>query len=389
MKSEKKITDNPLFRFVTVILIPAVILAVVQFGVSNYYTTVFILFMINLILAAGLNLTNGITGIFSLGMAVFMGIGAYVSSLLTLEPQMKGVRIMGIPKWLAELHMPLLPAVIIAGIIAMALAAGVGFVILRAKGHYLAVITLGLVIVIKNLLDNLTAITNGAKGISGMEPYSTLPVVTFAALLILFVLYRIQQSAFGRSMRALRDDENAAVSLGISYLKIRLMSFMISAFIGAVGGALWAHMMRAIAPSMFYFDETFNILEISVIGGMSTLSGAVPGAMIMTFLPQILSGFETGFTLFGLQVPQITGMSSMITSILFILVITIRKGGVIRSSEYIVTALFDPGTWTGLVKRETYLDLGQLARAMAGGFAEKIRSYCRKKKNQESKPEFR
>ncbi|MBQ9060471.1 MAG: branched-chain amino acid ABC transporter permease [Firmicutes bacterium] len=382
MKEEKRITDNSLFRFVTVILIPAVILAVVQFGVSSYYTTVFILFMINLILAAGLNLTNGITGIFSLGMAVFMGIGAYVSSLLTLEPEMKQVRIMGIPQWLAQLHMPLLPAVIIAGIIAMALAAGVGFVILRAKGHYLAVITLGLVIVIKNLLDNLTDITNGAKGISGMQQYSTLPVVTLAALLILFVLYRIQRSTFGRSMRALRDDESAAVSLGINYLKIRLMSFMISAFIGAVGGALWAHMMRAIAPSMFYFDETFNILEISVIGGMSTLSGAVPGAMIMTFLPQVLSGFETGFTLFGLQIPQITGMSSMITSILFILVITIRKGGVIRSSEYIVTALFDPGTWTGLVKKETYLDLGRLAGDLAGRSAEKIRSYFSKENYQ-------
>ncbi|MBQ9015221.1 MAG: branched-chain amino acid ABC transporter permease [Firmicutes bacterium] len=366
MNESRKLTDNSLFRFVTVILIPAAILAGVQFGVSTYYATVFILFMINLILAAGLNLTNGITGIFSLGMAVFMGIGAYVSSLLSLPPEVKRVRIMDIPGWLADLQMPFLFAVIIAGIVAMIVAAIVGFVILRAKGHYLAVITLGLVIVIKNLLDNITNITNGAKGISGMEQYSTLPVVTFTALLILFLLYRMQHSAFGRSMRALRDDESAAVSLGISYLRIRLMSFMISAFIGAVGGALWAHMMRAIAPSMFYFDETFNILEISVIGGMSTLSGAVPGALIMTFLPQVLSGFETGFSLFGLQIPQITGLSAMITSILFILVITIRKGGVIRSSEFIVSSLFDAKTWTGLGKKETYQEIGYFIRKGLG-----------------------
>lgn len=359
---DKKITDNSLFRFITVILIPFIILVSIYNGLSSYYSSVFILFFINVILAAGLNLTNGITGIFSLGMAVFMGIGAYASSLLSLPAEVKEARIVDIPGWLAAIQLPFWLALIVSGIIAMVIAAFIGFVILRAKGHYLAVITLGLVVVIKNLLDNITNITNGAKGISGMEQYSTFPAVIIAALVIMFFLYRLKKSAYGRSMQALRDDEDAAASLGINYLKIRLMSFIISAFIGAAGGALWAHMMRAIAPSMFYFDETFSILEMSVIGGMSTLSGAIPGAAILTFLPQLLAGFETGFTFMGIYIPQITGLSAMVTSVLFILVITIRKGGIIRSSEFIAASLFEASTYKGLFDRKTYHEFIQIIK---------------------------
>lgn len=373
---EKKITDNSLFRFITVILIPLVILIAVNQGLSSYYSSIFILFFINVILAVGLNLTNGITGIFSLGMAVFMGIGAYVSSLLTLSADVKVARIVDIPEWLANIQMPFGLALIVAGLVAMVIAAFIGFIILRAKGHYLAVITLGMVIVIKNLLDNITNITNGAKGISGMENYSTLAVVVIIALIIMYFLYRLKNSSYGRSMQALRDDENAAASLGVNYLKIRLMSFMLSGFIGAVGGALWAHMMRAIAPSMFYFDETFSILEMSVIGGMSTLSGAIPGAAILTFLPQLLASFETGFTFMGINVPQITGLSAIVTNVLFILVITIRKGGIVRSSEYIASSLFEAKTYKGLLSGETYKDFVYIIKDNLS----KIKAFRRKKK---------
>lgn len=354
---QNRLRDNPLLRFVSVILIPLIALAYIYFGLGTYYSTVFILFFINLILAVSLNLTNGITGIFSLGMAAFMGIGAYVSSLLSLPEELKVTRIEGIPGWLAKTQLPFWASLLIAGLFTMVIAAFVGFVILRAKGHYLAVITLGLVVVIKNLLDNLTQFTNGARGISGMFQYATLPVVVVAALIILYILYRIKNSSYGRSMIALRDDEDAAESLGINYLKIRLMSFMLSAFFGAIGGALWAHLMRSIAPSMFYFDETFSILEMSVIGGMSTLTGGFVGAAIMTFLPQLLANFETGFTIFGFYVPAVTGLSAMVTSILFLIIIIGRKGGIVRSSEYITDTLFRKETYVGLFRKKTYTDL--------------------------------
>ena len=351
-----RFVDNPLFRFLVVVLIPVLLLLFVHFKAGNYYESIFILFFINLILAASLNLTNGITGIFSLGQAGFMALGAYIGSILSLSETTKGAMVPKMPDWLKQIQLPFWAALIVAACITMIIAGIIGFAILRARGHYLAVITLGMVIVIKSVLDNANALTNGSRGISGMTKYSTLPVVIIVALISLFILYRFRQSAFGRSMIALREDEDAAASLGINARSIRLMSFMISALFAAVGGCLWAHLQRTIAPSLFYFDETFTILEMSVLGGMASLSGAIPGAAVLTFLPQLLANLSTGFDIFGFHVPQINGLTNIVMSILFIIMIIFRKGGITGSSEYIVGSLFNKTTYTGLFRKQTYVD---------------------------------
>lgn len=352
--TKTRLTDNPLFKFIVVVLLPLLILLFAVLTGGSYYESVLILFFINIILAASLNLTNGITGIFSLGQAGFMALGAYISSLLTLPENTKNTMVRNMPEWLAKIQLSFVPALITAALITMLVAGMIGFAILRARGHYLAVITLGMVIVIKSVLDNANNLTNGSRGLSGMTRYSTLPVVIVAALLTLFILYRIRISAFGRAMIALREDEDAAASLGINHSSIRLMSFMISAFFGAVGGGLWAHLQRTIAPSLFYFNETFVILEMSVLGGMASLSGAIPGAAILTFVPQLLANFSTGFTVFGIQIPQINGLTNIVMSVLFIVTIIFRKQGITGNSEYIVSSLFDRKTYTGLFKKETY-----------------------------------
>ena len=354
-----KFTDNSLFRFLVVILIPLGILLFVHFKAGNYYESVFVLFFINIILAASLNLTNGITGIFSLGQAGFMALGAYIGSILTLPENTKDTMVSKMPDWLKKIQLPFWAALIIAACITMIIAGIIGFAILRAKGHYLAVITLGMVIVIKSVLDNANNLTNGSRGISGMKKYSTLIVVVIVALVSLYILYRFRTSAYGRSMIALRDDDDAAASLGINQRTIRLMSFMISAFFAGVGGCLWAHLQRTIAPSLFYFDETFTILEMSVLGGMASLSGAIPGAAILTFLPQLLANFSTGFTIFGIQVPQINGLTNIVMSVLFIIMIIFRKEGVTGSSEYIVSTLFRKDTYAGLFRKQTYTDFAR------------------------------
>lgn len=353
---QSRFVDNSLFRFLAVILIPLLIVLFVHFKAGSYYESVFVLFFINIILAASLNLTNGITGIFSLGQAGFMALGAYISSILSLSESTKNAMVSKMPDWLKQIQLPFWAALLVAACITMIIAGIIGFAILRAKGHYLAVITLGMVIVIKSILDNANSLTNGSRGISGMTKYSTILVVIIAALLSLFILYRFRTSAYGRSMIALREDEDAAASLGINHRSIRLMSFMISAFFAAVGGCLWAHLQRTIAPSLFYFDETFTILEMSVLGGMASLSGAIPGAAVLTFLPQLLANFSTGFTLFGLQIPAINGLNKIVMSVLFIVMIIFRKQGVTGSSEYIVSSIFSRNTYAGLFRKQTYID---------------------------------
>lgn len=384
MKNE--MYDNSLFKFVTVVFIPSAILLYIYFNVSSYYHMVVILFMINIILAASLNITNGFTGIFSMGQAGFMGIGAYIGSLLTMSTELKISRIPDIPLWIANIQLPFFLAMPVAGAITMIVALIIGFPVLRAKGHYLAVMTLGMIIIIKAVLDNNTNLTNGAKGLSGMTEYSTLPVVFVVMILSLYILHRITVSAYGRNMIALRDDEDAAASLGINATKYRMISFVVSAFFGAVGGCLWAHLERSIAPSLFYFDQSFSIVEMSVLGGMASLSGAIPGAAVLTFLPQILANYENGFNIFGIDVPALNGLSNIVMSILFILVILFKRNGITGNSDYIVNTMFNKNTYLGLFKKETYIDFWNI---LSGKFRNiNLKKYNKTSRRQQNEKEI-
>lgn len=356
--------NNSIFKFIIVVLLPVLAVIICHNAMPSYYSMMISLFLINVILTASLNLTNGFTGIFNIGQAGFMAIGAYISSLLTMEPNIKAARISGLPQWIANIHIPFPAAIIIAGVIAMLIAMIIGFPVLRARGDYLSVITLGLVIIIKAVIDNNPQITNGSKGLGGIKGYATLPVIFIVTILVLFILYRIMKSSFGRNMVAIRDDEPAAVSLGINVTRYRLLSFMISAFFGAIGGGLWAHLYKSIAPSFFYFNESFNIVEMSVLGGMATLSGAIPGALIVTFLPQFLANLESGFTIFGATVPPLYGLSNIIMSLIFILVIIFKRTGITGNSDYIVNSMFDKNTYIGLFKKQTWVDMGNIVKSM-------------------------
>jgi branched-chain amino acid transport system permease protein len=273
-----------------------------------------------------------------------------------MDVQTKIARIEDMPGWFASLHLPFVPAILVAGLVAVLVALLIGYPVVHAKGHYLALMTLGLIVIIKDIISNSDRFTNGSKGISGIPHYTSLMVAFAAMVFTLFVLYKITHSAFGRSMVAIRDDEAAASSLGINATRYKLISFAVSALFGAIGGALWAHFQRNIAPGFFYFSQTFSILEMSVLGGMYTLSGAIPGAAILTFLPQWLATFESGVTIGGVTLPTMFGLSNIILAIIFIVVIIFRREGIMGRNDYIVEGVFDARTYKDLIKPETWTE---------------------------------
>jgi branched-chain amino acid transport system permease protein len=359
-----RLTQNSAFKFLILVVLPLVLLILCQFAVPAYYTRLLTLFMINVVLTASLNLTNGFAGIFSMGQAAFMAIGAYVSSLLTMDPQTKMARIVEMPAWFGALHLPFIPAILVAGLVAVLAALLIGYPVVHAKGHYLALMTLGLIVIVKDIISNNEPYTNGSKGISGIPNDTSLTAAFLAMVVTLLILYKITHSAFGRNMVAVRDDAAAAASLGINATRCKLIAFAVSALFGAVGGALWAHFQRNIAPGFFYFNETFSILEMSVLGGMYTLSGAIPGAAILTFLPQWLSTFESGVTIGKVTLPAMFGLSNIVLAAIFILVIIFRREGIMGRSDYIAEGIFSAKTYRDLVKRETWTELTDILGGM-------------------------
>ena len=353
-----RLRDNNIFRFILFILIPAIV--IINFGLDsgNYYAGLINLFGINIILVASLNLVNGFSGMFSMGHAAFMAIGAYVSALLTLPVTQKLVSMPGLPDWLMNLNLPFPIALVIGGILASVVALVIGFPVLRFKGHYLSVATIGLIVIVRAVLDNEDQLTNGARGVTGLPSYASTWIIFISAIICLFILYRLLKSGYGRGLVAMRDDYVAAQTLGINLTVKKISAFCISAFFAGVAGGLWGHMLSVISGKFFYIDASFKIVQTSIIGGMSSLSGAVVGSLLMTFVPEFLAPLESGATIFGIQLPELYGASNLILAAILIIIIIFRRQGIMGYSEIITETWFSTNTYKSVFKKSEYKSLG-------------------------------
>jgi branched-chain amino acid transport system permease protein len=199
-----------------------------------------------------------------------MSIGAYTAAMFTMK-----------------LHMPFLFALIIGGIFAAIIGVLIGLPILRLKGDYLAITTLGLGEIIRVAIENLDAL-GGAGGLTKIPQKTTFAWVFFIMVATVLVIYRIINSSQGRAMISVREDEIAAEAMGINITKYKIIAFSIGAFFAGIGGGLFAHYLCFLDPKSFNFLRSFDIVTYVVLGGMGSLTGSVISAGLLTFLPEVL-----------------------------------------------------------------------------------------------------
>lgn len=261
---------------------------------NNYDYDIAIKIALSAIVAVGLNLLIGYAGQISLGHAAFFAIGAYASAVLPAR--------FGVPGLLA---LPL--GALAAGLLAWMVARP----ILRLSGHYLAMATLGLGIIVSIVLNREVGWTGGPDGISvptirlfgwalrGQPLWYA--IVAAALVLVVALSLNLMRSAFGRGLRALADSEVAAATAGLDIALMKARVFVLSAVIAAVAGSLFAEAERYVTPDEAGFLRSVEFVTMVVVGGMASTFGAVLGATILTLLPQLLSGFEDWHDLlFGL-----------------------------------------------------------------------------------------
>jgi branched-chain amino acid transport system permease protein len=311
----------------------AALLALSAFVAGDYVQRIVIIIGINIVLVVSLNLSNGFTGVFSLGHVGFMAIGAYTAAILTLPLNLKAVNLPSLPGWLAHVALPFLPATIIGGLVAAAVALPVGLSLMRLRGAYISVATLGFLVIVQVVLTNWDALTRGARTFAGVPGVTTITNSWIWAVLAIYLVWRIGASAFGRSMRSSRDNEIAALSLGVNVLRSRLLAFTMSAFLTGVAGSLWALFITSFSPKSFSFTEAFSIITMLVIGGMGSVSGSVIGVVLITVLSELLRNAERGFSLGALQIPPLYGASQILMAVMFILVIVFRPAGIMGGKE--------------------------------------------------------
>jgi len=324
-----------IFTLIAVIVIAGFIVFADNFF-GPFYLRIFNLCAIYIVLALSLNLVNGFTGLFSLGSAGFMAIGAYTSALLTMSPALKEATffLQPIIPPLANIQLPAVPALLMAGLVAALVGFLVGSPILRLRDDYLAIATLGFSEIIRVVLTNMQPITNGAQGLRGLPRFSSTYVVWGIAFVSVVFMVALINSAFGRSCRAIRDNEIAAQAMGINVARVKITSFVISSFMAGVGGALLGHMISAIDPRMFAFILTYNVLLIVVLGGTGSITGSVIGALVVTISMEWLRFLDGPLNLIFIRTKGTPGVRMVVFSVLLLICVIFRQQGLLGNREF-------------------------------------------------------
>ncbi|MDR2528971.1 MAG: branched-chain amino acid ABC transporter permease [Synergistaceae bacterium] len=320
-------------------------------NLDNYKLRIINLIAINAILGLSLNLIYGMTGMFSLGHAGFMAVGAYISSLLILTMDQKTAMwiLEPIAPWLLNLHTPFLISLILAGLGAALVGWIIAWPVLRLGGDYLGIATLGFAEIIRILIVNLTPYTNGSLGLKGIPAHTDLWMTYGCFVVMLAFMARLMKSNFGNVLRAVRDDEIAARTMGINTFKTRVLAFTIGSFGAGVGGALMGNLITTIDPKMFTITQTYSVLMIVVVGGLGSITGSVIGSALVTVMLEWLRFVESPLTIGSLHIPGIPGMRMVIFSVLLVAVIIFRREGVMGRREFSWNWFF-PGPKTGKAK---------------------------------------
>lgn len=298
----KKRTVNGLIFITVAILIYGILLLLIKSGVINrYYEQILILMGINIILALSLNLVIGFTGQLALGHAGFMSIGAYTAAMLTIK-----------------LHLPFALSIISGGLLSAIVGALIGLPILRLKGDYLAITTLGFGEIIRVVITNLDFL-GGARGLAGIPPKTNFTWIFFIMLLTIVVLRNIIKSTHGRAMIAIREDEIAAEAMGVNATLYKLTAFSIAAFFAGVAGSLYAHYFMFLEPNSFNFMKSIEIVTFVVLGGMGSLSGCILSTGILTVLPEFLR--------------ELSNYRMVVYSLLLVIIMLFRPQGLMGNKE--------------------------------------------------------
>ncbi len=301
--------------------------------------------------ALGLNLINGFAGQFSLGQAGFMAIGGYVTAILSLDATTKTMlySLDPIQPWLLHVELPFIIALIAAGCVAAIFAFLIGFPVLRLRGDYLAIASLGFAEIIRVIITKMPTITNGALGLKNLKSIPSLfkgvPLLgaifgesqmTIFLILILAVVFlnRLMKTSYGRTIKAVRDDEIAAQAMGVNLFSRKMTAFVLSGFLAGIAGGLLAGLIGAVDPEQYKYILTYNILLMVVLGGMGSNSGSVLGAFIVTIALEVLRVVDDPINFGFFKYPGISGMRMVIFSALLMLVIIFWNRGIFAAKEF-------------------------------------------------------
>lgn len=344
------------------------------------------------LLCVSMNLLNGFTGLFSLGQAGFMLIGAYAYSIFSIPAAQHasvyqyfdgGAIQFSIPEALGNVlgvnagsFLGAIICIIIAGIAAAIFAALIGIPVLRLKSDYLAIATLGFAEIIRAFFqwDSLGEITNGSNLLRKYTAFSDMNIQLgtsvfklgtifpfFIAMISIAVIVLLINSSYGRAFKAIRDDEVAAEAMGVNLFKHKMLSFVISSFFAGVGGALLAMFQTTVQASAFMSSMTYEILLIVVIGGIGSVSGSCIAAFLYIACSEWWLRFLDSGAIGSIQVSFFRdGFRKVVFSVVIMIIVLFFSKGIMGNKEL---------SFAGLIRKIQAKKAAKAVKAEAGGAA--------------------
>lgn len=295
------------------------------------------------LVAVSMNLLNGFTGLFSLGQAGFMLVGAYAYGILTIPVDQRPNVYMYYNGGIINFAVHPFIGILAAGIVAAVFAFLIGLPVLRLKGDYLAIATLGFAEIIKAVFqwDKLGPLTNGSNLLKSYPAYKSVMFYFAVSGICIALIVMLINSTYGRAFKAIRDDEIAAEAMGINLSHHKQLAFVISSFFAGISGSLLAMYQTTIQAKPFTSAMTYEILLIVVIGGIGSVTGSCLSSFLFIMSSEWLLRFLDKETVIGsFHVPFLKlGFRMVVFSVIIMIIVLFFRQGIMGTREYSVAKL--------------------------------------------------
>ena len=295
------------------------------------------------LVAVSMNLLNGFTGLFSLGQAGFMLLGAYTYGILTIPTEQRESVYQYFDGGIVQFAVPVAIGILAAGVVAAIFAYLIGLPVLRLKSDYLAIATLGFAEIIRAVFqwDKLGPLTNGSNLLRSYPTFKSVLFPFIVSGICIAVIVMLINSTYGRAFKAIRDDEIAAEAMGINLAHHKRIAFTVSSFFAGISGALLAMYQTTIQASMFKSAMTYEILLIVVIGGIGSVTGSCISSFLFITCSEWILRFLDNDTYIGdFHVPFLrSGFRKVVFSIIIMIIVLFFRQGIMGTKEFSVAGI--------------------------------------------------
>lgn len=319
--------------WLSLIILLSLLVVVENIFKNKSFTLIVTNFLIYTSMVVAYQTFMGNSGIVSFGQVAFFAVGAYSAAILNIPPEIKEVALPSITPFLQQVQTGALLAIVIATALSGLVALIIGIVITRMDVDAMGIATFAMLVIVYKVIHNWKEVTRGGLGLYDIPNVMTPVFALIGLIIIVGVSLLYKASPIGLRMLGTREDPLAAQSLGNNPVPVRLFCFVLSGMVMGAGGGMWVHSIRAFGPASFFFQDTFNMIAMMVIGGQASVTGAIVGSGVVAVVSEIMRFPEKGMVIGTIQIPVIYGAVQLSVALLILVTLILQPAGIMGSKE--------------------------------------------------------